>query len=161
MSLIVAYIAYVEPSTGEIIYSSTPASDIPPDGSTVNGLNIKYIFSTDLENASESDIGNFCEKYYWRNETWTNRGLRPNKYYTWNYHSESWEFRHETILAEARFIRNQKLAMSDWTQANDSPLSEEKKLEWRNYRHSLREITDIVSSDIDDPENISWPTEPS
>ena len=53
-----------------------------------------------------------------------------------------------------RTIRNNKLINSDWTQLVDSPLSEEKKNEWKIYRQKLRDITK--------PENITneFPIEP-
>lgn len=47
----------------------------------------------------------------------------------------------EVNLEDLRFIRNSKLKESDWTQLLDSPLTEEKKLEWREYRQRLRDIT--------------------
>jgi hypothetical protein len=55
-----------------------------------------------------------------------------------------------------RSQRNTLLAASDWTQANDSPLAAEKKVEWASYRTALRNL----------PSNKSWPdvtfpTEPS
>jgi len=37
-------------------------------------------------------------------------------------------------------LRNAKLAQSDWTQANDSPLSDSKKAEWKTYRQALRDL---------------------
>ena len=40
-----------------------------------------------------------------------------------------------------RQIRNAKLARCDWTQAPDSPLSDEKKKEWATYRQALRDLT--------------------
>lgn len=51
--------------------------------------------------------------------------------------------------------RNQYLLQSDWTQLSDSPLSNEKKQEWINYRQALRDITTQ-----EDPFNITWPTKP-
>jgi len=36
--------------------------------------------------------------------------------------------------------RNFLLATTDWTQANDSPLNDTKKAEWRTYRQSLRDM---------------------
>ncbi len=36
--------------------------------------------------------------------------------------------------------RNALLAASDWTQANDSPLAAEKKVEWASYRTALRNL---------------------
>jgi hypothetical protein len=41
----------------------------------------------------------------------------------------------------ARKYRDELLAASDWTQMPDSPLSEEKKAEWAEYRQALRDIT--------------------
>lgn len=55
-----------------------------------------------------------------------------------------------------RLIRNGLLAQSDWTQANDSPLSVEQKRKWSGYRQSLRDITD--QSDF--PEAIVFPPLP-
>ena len=46
-----------------------------------------------------------------------------------------------------RTIRNALLAASDWTQANDSPLANDKKIEWATYRTAL----------LDLPSNKSWP----
>ena len=46
-----------------------------------------------------------------------------------------------------RSQRNALLAQSDWTQANDSPLANDKKIEWATYRTALRDL----------PSNKSWP----
>ena len=42
---------------------------------------------------------------------------------------------------DKRIKRNQLLADSDWTQMNDSPLTDEAKTSWATYRQSLRDIT--------------------
>ncbi len=52
--------------------------------------------------------------------------------------------------------RNGLLAASDWTQANDSPLANDKKVEWASYRTALRNLPS--SSDWPD---VTFPTEPS
>lgn len=44
--------------------------------------------------------------------------------------------------------RNALLDHSDWTQMPDSPLSDEKKAEWAEYRQALRDL----------PEDPNWPT---
>ena len=62
-------------------------------------------------------------------------------------------------LEYLRMIRNGKLQMSDWTQGSDSPLSNDKKTEWANYRTSLRDITNTYKSV--NANGFSWPTEPS
>ena len=64
-----------------------------------------------------------------------------------------------------RARRNRKLADSDWTQAPDSPLSDEKKKEWATYRQALRDLTKTAtpkflpnSPKLDESD---FPTEPS
>jgi len=70
----------------------------------------------------------------------------------------------EQLLSECmeslRFLRNKRLASSDWTQVADSPLTESKKAEWATYRQALRnlpsqhlETTDIAS--------VAWPSRPT
>jgi len=58
---------------------------------------------------------------------------------------------------DLRIRRNKKLTDCDWTQGNDTPLSNSKKTEWATYRQSLRDLPDNTS-DSSDP---TWPTEPS
>jgi hypothetical protein len=53
--------------------------------------------------------------------------------------------------------RDRRLAESDWTQTIDSPLSEEKKVEWQTYRQLLRDIVSIITNTTD---IINWPTKP-
>jgi hypothetical protein len=61
---------------------------------------------------------------------------------------QKWEY--------ARVKRNELLSESDWTQIADSPLSNEKTIEWAQYRQSLREIPQVYT----DPDSISWPDKP-
>ncbi len=58
--------------------------------------------------------------------------------------------------AYVREKRNDLLAASDWTQANDSPLANDKKIEWATYRTALRDLPS--SSDWPD---VTFPEEPS
>ena len=57
---------------------------------------------------------------------------------------------------QIRQQRNALLAKSDWTQANDSPLSNDKKIEWATYRTALRDLP----SDKSWPD-VTFPEEPS
>lgn len=59
---------------------------------------------------------------------------------------------HMRMLREQR---NEKLLKCDWTQLPNAPLTEEKKVEWENYRNQLRDFPQTV-----DFSNIIWPTEP-
>ena len=55
--------------------------------------------------------------------------------------------------------RNDLLAASDWTQANDSPLSTEVKTSWATYRTALRDLPS--HSNWPSLEDSDWPTKPS
>ena len=59
------------------------------------------------------------------------------------------------ILENLRTARNSLLTESDWTQVEDSPLPEEKKEAWKNYRQELRDLTDFEDMAV-----IVWPTSP-
>lgn len=65
---------------------------------------------------------------------------------------------------ELRGIRNHYLFNSDWTQFTDSPLLDDKKLEWQLYRQKLRELPEIVTDpkplvlDLNHPD---WPVPPT
>lgn len=61
----------------------------------------------------------------------------------------------DNIIESLRTVRNSLLTETDWTQVEDSPLSEEKKTEWKNYRQALRDLTDL-----DDLTTIVWPSKP-
>ena len=53
--------------------------------------------------------------------------------------------------------RNGLLFMSDYTQLSDAGLTDSKKAEWVTYRQTLRDLPANTS----DPENPTWPTQPS
>jgi hypothetical protein len=58
---------------------------------------------------------------------------------------------------QVRADRNRRLAECDWTQFVDSPLSQELKNAWSEYRQALRNIPSTNT----DPTQVAWPTPPS
>ena len=88
---------------------------------------------------------------------------RPSEDHQFDFILEQWvdtktdEIRAKEALEALRRERNIKLAMSDWTQLPDSPLNEEQKAEWAEYRQALRDIpnTGVLSTDL-----IQWPQPP-
>ena len=63
----------------------------------------------------------------------------------------------EIDLDFLRIERNALLDSSDWTQGNDSPLTDDVKTNWATYRQELRDLPDTV----DDPADpSSWPEVP-
>jgi hypothetical protein len=68
-------------------------------------------------------------------------------------------FAEETVIHDwtnFRTERNAKLTESDWTQYNDSPLSDEVKAEWAVHRETLRDLPE----NTDDPADPTWPAPP-
>jgi hypothetical protein len=57
---------------------------------------------------------------------------------------------------EVRYRRNKLIAESDWTQLDDTPITNAKKLEWATYRQALRDIPDQAGF----PWEVVWPVEP-
>ena len=54
----------------------------------------------------------------------------------------------EMLNVRNRETRNELLTASDWTQFNDSPLTDEAKTSWATYRTALRDL----------PTNENWPS---
>jgi len=52
--------------------------------------------------------------------------------------------------------RDKKLLECDWTQSPDSPLTEQKRNEWKTYRQELRDIV----NNIYNTDEILWPVKP-
>jgi hypothetical protein len=158
----IAYIAYLN-ADGQINnLTSVPSGDIPSDDSTVNGLVVKRIHTEDLAALNFTATGaQFIDSYYWKNSAWASKGSRPNRYHYFNGSTEAWEKNSTEIINEVRQDRNMELGMSDWTQVADSPLSDEKKVEWRTYRQQLRDLMANLPSDLDNTDDVSWPTKPS
>lgn len=59
-------------------------------------------------------------------------------------------------FAILRSMRNAILASTDWINAPDVSMSEEKKQAWFAYRQALRDLP----ANTEDPENPNWPTPP-
>ena len=67
----------------------------------------------------------------------------------------SYDDHSESEIAQIKAERNAKLAETDLYMISDFPITTEQKTAWQTYRQSLRDM------DFSDPENISWPNEPS
>ena len=65
-----------------------------------------------------------------------------------------------STLDHLRLIRKTLLQESDWTQASDSPLSNDKKAEWATYRQQLRDLPNNYTKE-NSIEDIVFPTKPT
>jgi hypothetical protein len=52
--------------------------------------------------------------------------------------------------------RDKKLLECDWTQSSDSPLTEQKRNEWKTYRQELRDMVNNINNITE----VSWPVKP-
>lgn len=66
------------------------------------------------------------------------------------------------IWEELRFWRRAYLQQTDWTQFNDSPLTDEERQNWATYRQQLRDLPGNLDQNITEEEydNLVWPTVP-
>lgn len=68
----------------------------------------------------------------------------------------------EQAWKDLRFRRNQLLRDSDWTQMPDSPLSQDVRSRWTEYRQKLRDLPKkMIMTTIEDFDTLSWPSCPS
>jgi len=74
-------------------------------------------------------------------------------------HEAAYQATLDAKVAETnRKTRNDLLTDSDWTQMNDSPLTNEQKTAWATYRQELRDISDLDAwPNLDDAD---WPVAP-
>ena len=101
--------------------------------------------------------GNWVENYVARDmfQDTTEDGVTTTK----AEHEAAYQAGLDAKTAEGhRTARNKLLADSDWTQMNDSPLSNEDKTSWATYRQELRDMSDLASwPNIADDD---WPVAP-
>ena len=92
-----------------------------------------------------------------RNENGVDIQLTPEEETARDAEEATWEEEKPARAMEGlRGNRNTLLADSDWTQASDSPLTDEVKAEWTVYREELRDLPESV----EDPADPTWPTPP-
>lgn len=102
--------------------------------------------------------GNWVENYVARDmfqDTTDEDGVTTTK----AEHEAAYQAGLDAKVAEGhRTTRNKLLADSDWTQMNDSPLTNELKTAWATYRQELRDMSDLASwPNIADDD---WPVAP-
>lgn len=70
--------------------------------------------------------------------------------------AKRWASNPEAVKNSLRPERNRLLSESDWTQLNDTPMTDAKRASWAAYRQDLRDLTD----DIDENGEVEFPTAP-
>ena len=115
-------------------------------------------YQTSVRDGVEQNAnGDWVEKYVARDmfQDTTEDGVTTTK----AEHEAAYQATLDAKSAEGhRTTRNKLLADSDWTQMNDSPLTNEDKTAWATYRQELRDMSDLASwPNIADDD---WPVAP-
>ena len=63
----------------------------------------------------------------------------------------------DRAMADLRQRRDAMLKSCDWVMLSDSPIAD--KTAWENYRQSLRDITNGLTT-VDQVNAVTWPTKP-
>jgi len=101
--------------------------------------------------------GNWVENYVARDmfQDTTEDGVTTTKVE----HEASYQASLDSKVAETnRKKRDDLLSSSDWTQMNDSPLTNELKTAWATFRQELRDVTDLDA--WPSLEDADWPVSP-
>ena len=152
---------YRERTTGEVKTQGQWRADFPNmslprvwKAATLDALNLDAVlaspaatttaYQTSVRDGVEKDSnGNWVEKYVAKDmfaDTTDEDGKKTTK----AQHEAAYQSGLDAKTAEGhRTTRNKLLVDSDWTQINDSPLSNEDKTAWATYRQELRGITDL------------------
>lgn len=115
-------------------------------------------YQTSVRDGVEQDAnGNWVEKYVARDmfADTTEDGVTTTK----AEHEAAYQATLDAKTAEGhRATRNKLLDDTDWTQMNDSPLSNEDKTAWATYRNELRNLPDDDAwPNLSDED---WPVQP-
>lgn len=139
-------------SNFRLINPQTSFPDLPDNSFLVDfGYYVfKYVnrpVPAQFENVNEGPIIFDAAKDAWTN-SWA---ITP-------YTPEQMEQARQMAWDGLRGQRNMFLAMSDWTQLPDVPLTTEQVDEWRVYRQQLRDYMDTVTDPFNPP---AWPVPPA
>ena len=105
-----------------------------------------------------ADLRTFMNTHYYKDGAFAAREPRPGDYYNWV--NEAWLCDSVKLMEEIRQERDSLLFQCDWTQLSDTPLTNEKKVEWGTYRQQLRDVP-IDNSSATDLGQVAWPTPPT
>jgi len=149
-------LASVFNTTGEVSFTMQPVEPAKyPD--------ITEGDETTLVKVSEEMSLQNLDNYTWkidREPQWLARSERPAGYYDWNLGTNSWDLNSEALMGTLRQKRDNVLALCDWTQIPDTPLTDSKKAEWATYRQALRDLP-ANNSSITLLADATWPTQPA
>ena len=125
------------------------------------------IYAKYLDELGGASSDDFINRHYYDFDTgyFIERAVKPHPAAYWNSDINDWSAALPEYLFFTRDKRNYLLAICDWTQAADSPLTAEEKAEWATYRTTLRQITDDIQANptnyLNFTQTVNWPSDPT
>ena len=114
----------------------------------------KWVFALSHLNLNDQDFGPTCHGTYVELSTgWRGDKPLPSEV---DLEAASEIAVDQIAWASLRTERDSLLVSNDWTQYNDSPLTDEVKTSWATYRQELRDLP----ANTPDPANPTWPDAP-
>lgn len=149
--------ALVNLETGQIGSFIMPGNEADlHDGQKVGDLTVLW----DHEDVFGDNPGYGQHTHYYNGTAFVQKAESPSIFHVYNWATHEWDWNSADFWQKVRADRDLKLALSDWTQFSDSPLTSEKKAEWLTYRESLRDVPTNNSS-VTELDSIVWPNEPT
>lgn len=100
------------------------------------------------------------ETHWWDGSMWRIRPKPPSQHHkSWDASTNRWSLDVESLWSDIRKRRNAFLTSSDWTQLNDTSLTQAQKDSWSAYRNELRNLP-ALNTDVEFVEDINWPVKP-
>jgi hypothetical protein len=137
---------------------STPEGN-PPEG--YNSDNDMYVIYKSLEDFSNISFKEYMNTHYWNGFDLFARPAPLGEFSLWDLETLSWKVDEALLLYRIRLTRNALLTMSDWTQLQDTALTQTKKEEWSIYRQQLRDFTSAIQLIYHSMAEVPWPTPPA
>jgi hypothetical protein len=105
----------------------------------------------------EDEVPESTTDYYYRinDKPTIKEDYHLYEYTKYNYDKVALQTQYDAAWQDVRSKRNALLQETDWTQLPDSPLSDDDKLFYREYRQELRDITKYGNI-----EDVEWPVDP-
>ena len=104
-----------------------------------------------------ADLQVFANLHYYKDGEWVGRDPKPAAYYNWK--DGGWVLDSPALFTLIRQQRDTRLYASDWTQTTDSPLTDEEKAAWVDYRAALRSVP-ADNSGATSVDEVTWPVAP-
>lgn len=147
-------IAVVYNTEGRVLDVITgPASSVV---ATTDAIRFPHIIVEDLPDVPE--------RLYVHNGVLCEMPESPGEGHEFNYATREWELdaatRNAAMLVGLRAQRDRLLALCDWTQGNDTPLTTTQVGAWRTYRQQLRDMP-TTYADVQTLSEVTWPIPPA